>query len=38
MTRPGEGQLVEAPLLESALNMTAEQVVEYTATGTVLEP
>ena len=34
----GEGQLVEAPLLDSALNMTAEQVIEYTATGTVLEP
>ena len=32
----GEGQLVEAPLLDSALNMTAEQVIEYTATGTVL--
>ncbi len=32
----GEGQLIEAPLLESALNMTAEQVIEYTATGTVL--
>jgi crotonobetainyl-CoA:carnitine CoA-transferase CaiB-like acyl-CoA transferase len=32
----GEGQLVEASLLDSALNMTAEQVIEYTATGTVL--
>ncbi len=32
----GEGQLVEAPLLDSALAMTAEQVIEYTATGTVL--
>jgi crotonobetainyl-CoA:carnitine CoA-transferase CaiB-like acyl-CoA transferase len=32
----GEGQLIEAPLLDSALNMTAEQVIEYTATGTVL--
>jgi crotonobetainyl-CoA:carnitine CoA-transferase CaiB-like acyl-CoA transferase len=32
----GEGQLVESPLLDSALNMTAEQVIEYTATGTVL--
>jgi crotonobetainyl-CoA:carnitine CoA-transferase CaiB-like acyl-CoA transferase len=31
-----EGQLVEAPLLDSALNMTAEQVIEYTATGRVL--
>ncbi len=36
MTPTGEGQLVEAPLLDSALNMTAEQVIEYTATGTVL--
>ena len=33
----GEGQLVEAPLLDSALNMTAEQVIEFTATGAVLE-
>jgi crotonobetainyl-CoA:carnitine CoA-transferase CaiB-like acyl-CoA transferase len=33
----GDGQLVEAPLLDSALNMTAEQVIEYTTTGTVLE-
>jgi crotonobetainyl-CoA:carnitine CoA-transferase CaiB-like acyl-CoA transferase len=32
----GEGQLVEAPLLESALNMSAEQVLEFTSTGTVL--
>ncbi len=34
--RTGEGQLVEAALLDSALNMTAEQVIEYTATGNVL--
>ena len=33
----GEGQLVEAPLLDSALNMTAEQVIEFTATGNVLQ-
>jgi crotonobetainyl-CoA:carnitine CoA-transferase CaiB-like acyl-CoA transferase len=33
----GEGQLVEAPLLEQALNMTAEQVIEYSATGNVLQ-
>ncbi len=33
----GEGQLVEAPLLDQALNMTAEQVIEYSATGTVLQ-
>ncbi len=32
----GEGQLIEAPLLDSALNMTAEQVIEFTATGQVL--
>ncbi len=35
--RTGEGQLVEAPLLDSALNMTAEQVIEFTSTGTILE-
>jgi crotonobetainyl-CoA:carnitine CoA-transferase CaiB-like acyl-CoA transferase len=33
----GEGVLVEAPLVESALQLSAEQVVEYTATGTLLE-
>ncbi len=33
----GEGLLVEAPLVESALQLAAEQVVEYTATGTLLE-
>jgi crotonobetainyl-CoA:carnitine CoA-transferase CaiB-like acyl-CoA transferase len=32
----GEGQLVEAPLIESALNIAAEQVVEYTAYGELL--
>jgi crotonobetainyl-CoA:carnitine CoA-transferase CaiB-like acyl-CoA transferase len=32
----GEGQLVEAPLLDSALNMTAEQVIEFTSSGHVL--
>jgi crotonobetainyl-CoA:carnitine CoA-transferase CaiB-like acyl-CoA transferase len=34
--RSGEGSLVEVPLLETALNIGAEQVVEYTATGHVL--
>jgi crotonobetainyl-CoA:carnitine CoA-transferase CaiB-like acyl-CoA transferase len=34
--RSGEGSLVEVPLLETALNIGAEQVVEYTATGRVL--
>src|SRR5581483_723756 len=33
----GEGVLVEAPLVESALQLSAEQVIEYSATGTVLE-
>jgi crotonobetainyl-CoA:carnitine CoA-transferase CaiB-like acyl-CoA transferase len=32
----GEGLLVEVPLIEGALNLTAEQVVEYTAHGVVL--
>ena len=32
----GDGQLVESSLLDSALNMTAEQVIEYTSTGEVL--
>ena len=32
----GEGVLVEAPLIESALNMAAEQVVEFSASGTLL--
>jgi crotonobetainyl-CoA:carnitine CoA-transferase CaiB-like acyl-CoA transferase len=34
--RSGEGALVEVPLLETALNIGAEQVIEYTATGRVL--
>ena len=29
--------LVEVPLIESALTLAAEQVLEYTATGTVLQ-
>jgi crotonobetainyl-CoA:carnitine CoA-transferase CaiB-like acyl-CoA transferase len=33
----GEGRLVEVTMIEAALNMAAEQVVEYGATGTVLE-
>jgi len=32
----GEGQLVEAPLVESALNIAAQPVVEYTAYGQLL--
>jgi len=32
----GEGVLVEAPLIESALNIAAEQVVEYSAYGNLL--
>lgn len=32
----GEGQLVEATLLEPALNVAAEQVIEYSAYGTLL--
>jgi len=34
--RTGLGQLVEVPLVESALNVSAEQFVEYGATGTLL--
>jgi crotonobetainyl-CoA:carnitine CoA-transferase CaiB-like acyl-CoA transferase len=34
--RTGLGQLVEVPLVESALNVAAEQFVEYGATGTLL--
>ena len=34
--RTGEGQLVEATLLEPALNVAAEQVIEYSAYGTLL--
>lgn len=35
--RTGRGMLVEAPLVEAALTMTAEQVVEWTANQTLLE-
>ncbi len=34
--RTGEGQLVEVPLLENALNLAAEQVIEYSAYGELL--
>ncbi len=35
--RTGEGQLVELPLIETALNVAAEQVVEYAAYGALLQ-
>ena len=35
--RTGEGRLVEATMIEAALNMAAEQVVEYSASGRLLE-
>jgi crotonobetainyl-CoA:carnitine CoA-transferase CaiB-like acyl-CoA transferase len=35
--RTGEGVLVESAMVETALNVAAEQVVEYTAYGDVLE-
>ena len=35
--RHGEGRLVEAPMIEAALNMAAEQVVEFSAVGRRLE-
>ncbi|MBW2241934.1 MAG: CoA transferase [Deltaproteobacteria bacterium] len=35
--RTGEGQLVEVPLLEPALNITAEQVIEWSAYGELIE-
>ena len=35
--RTGRGQLVEVPLIEAALQASAEQVVEYSAYGAVLE-
>jgi crotonobetainyl-CoA:carnitine CoA-transferase CaiB-like acyl-CoA transferase len=35
--RTGEGQLVEAPLVEAALNVAAEQVIEYSAYGKLLK-
>ena len=34
--RTGEGMLVEVPLVEPALNIAAEQVIEYTAHGELL--
>ncbi len=34
--RTGEGQLVEVPLVEVALNLAAEQVIEYSAFGALL--
>ena len=33
--RTGEGQLVEVPLIETALNVAADQVIEYSAYGTL---
>ncbi len=35
--RTGEGRLVEATMIEAALNMAAEQVVEFGASGRLLE-
>ena len=35
--RDGEGVLLEVPLIESALNVAAEQVVEYSAYGNLIE-
>jgi crotonobetainyl-CoA:carnitine CoA-transferase CaiB-like acyl-CoA transferase len=35
--RTGLGQMVEAPLVESALNVAAEQIVEWSATGHLLQ-
>lgn len=35
--RSGQGRLVEAPMIEAALNMAAEQVVEFSASGRRLE-
>jgi crotonobetainyl-CoA:carnitine CoA-transferase CaiB-like acyl-CoA transferase len=35
--RTGRGQLVEVPLVEVALNVAAEQVIEYSAFGALLE-
>ncbi|MGE4609473.1 MAG: CoA transferase [Myxococcota bacterium] len=34
--RTGEGELVEVPLVETALNIAAEQVIEYSAYGRLL--
>ena len=36
-SRTGEGQLVEASLVEAALNVASEQVIEYSAYGALLE-
>jgi crotonobetainyl-CoA:carnitine CoA-transferase CaiB-like acyl-CoA transferase len=35
--RTGEGSLVEAAMVDAALNVTAEQVIEYTAYGALLQ-
>lgn len=35
--RSGEGQLVEVPLVETALNVAAEQVIEHSAYGALLK-
>jgi crotonobetainyl-CoA:carnitine CoA-transferase CaiB-like acyl-CoA transferase len=35
--RTGDGSLVEAAMVDAALNITAEQVIEYTAYGAVLQ-
>jgi crotonobetainyl-CoA:carnitine CoA-transferase CaiB-like acyl-CoA transferase len=35
--RTGEGQLVEVPLIETALNVAADQVIEYSAYGTLAQ-
>ncbi|MFD6856101.1 CoA transferase [Rhodococcus sp. NPDC060090] len=35
-TATGEGALVEASMIDAALSITAEQVIEYTATGSIL--
>ncbi|WP_197380266.1 CaiB/BaiF CoA-transferase family protein [Mycolicibacterium mengxianglii] len=35
--RTGEGQLIEAAMVDAALNVAAEQVIEYTANGMLLQ-
>jgi crotonobetainyl-CoA:carnitine CoA-transferase CaiB-like acyl-CoA transferase len=35
--RTGEGQLVEVPLIETALNVAADQVIEYSAYGKLVQ-
>lgn len=35
--RTGEGALIEAPMVDAALNIAAEQIVEYSAYGAVLQ-